>query len=379
MDTLNPAFRRRSEMIRDHGRRLLRGVPSAGRRLVRVRSGRDGACIADDLGVERGTLAAGSTCSGPAGRPPLMARRPAAPSSPPVPRPARCRRRAVRRGRWRARRPSSESRPAGRVAELEAGAPSSRPSARSCARRRSFSPGRRTGEPLQFVADHRDAFEVKRLCELVEVDAPRSTPGSRPPRSCGQGGRGRSWPSGSGPSTPRTHVGAPRATAEVDDGVPADERVNHKRVARVMREHGIRGYPKRRRVRTTIPEPSAEGSGPARAGLHRAGPEPALRRRHHLPAARRRQQPVPGHRDSTAPAAARRLAVADHMRTSLVEDASRPPPRPGVASPARSSTATTGRSTPPRTTPGCAPSGDPVHGRRRSMPITRSRRRSTRR
>ncbi|MFC4945658.1 IS3 family transposase, partial [Pseudonocardia sp. GCM10023141] len=51
-------------------------------------------------------------------------------------------------------------------------------------------------------------------------------------------------------------VGAPRATAELNDGVPPGERVNHKRVARVMREHGIAGYRRRRRVRTTIPEPA---------------------------------------------------------------------------------------------------------------------------
>jgi len=34
--------------------------------------------------------------------------------------------------------------------------------------------------------------------------------------------------------------------------------VNHKRVARVMRLEGIRGYAKKRRVRTTIPEPSGQ-------------------------------------------------------------------------------------------------------------------------
>ena len=51
-------------------------------------------------------------------------------------------------------------------------------------------------------------------------------------------------------------VGAPRVTAELNDGVPAGERVNHKRVARVMRAAGIAGYVKKRRVRTTIPEPS---------------------------------------------------------------------------------------------------------------------------
>jgi transposase InsO family protein len=50
--------------------------------------------------------------------------------------------------------------------------------------------------------------------------------------------------------------GAPRVTAELNDGVPDQERVNHKRVARVMAETGLAGIRLRRKVRTTIPEPS---------------------------------------------------------------------------------------------------------------------------
>ena len=50
--------------------------------------------------------------------------------------------------------------------------------------------------------------------------------------------------------------GAPRITAELNDGVPPEERVNRKRIARVMAEHDIAGIRLRRRVRTTIPEPS---------------------------------------------------------------------------------------------------------------------------
>ena len=42
--------------------------------------------------------------------------------------------------------------------------------------------------------------------------------------------------------------GAPRITAELNDGRPGAERVNHKRVARVMRAAGIAGYRRRRRV-----------------------------------------------------------------------------------------------------------------------------------
>ncbi|NKY14130.1 IS3 family transposase [Streptomyces somaliensis DSM 40738] len=46
----------------------------------------------------------------------------------------------------------------------------------------------------------------------------------------------------------------PRITAELrDDG----ERVNHKRVGRVMRRYGIAGLRLRRRQVTTVPEPSA--------------------------------------------------------------------------------------------------------------------------
>jgi len=49
-------------------------------------------------------------------------------------------------------------------------------------------------------------------------------------------------------------MGAPRITAELNDGADPAERVNHKRVARVMHKVGIAGYVKRRRVRTTIPD-----------------------------------------------------------------------------------------------------------------------------
>lgn len=45
--------------------------------------------------------------------------------------------------------------------------------------------------------------------------------------------------------------GAPRITAELNDGVPDTERVNHKRVARVMRSAEIAGYRRKRRVKTT--------------------------------------------------------------------------------------------------------------------------------
>ena len=113
---------------------------------------------------------------------------------------------------------------------------------------------------FQFVADNSATYEVKRLCELVDIE--RSSY--------------YAWKAGAPARIERAAadaalidrirvihaadntVGAPRVTAELNDGAAPAERVNHKRVARVMRLQGIRGYVKRRRVRTTIPEPSGQ-------------------------------------------------------------------------------------------------------------------------
>jgi transposase InsO family protein len=68
--------------------------------------------------------------------------------------------------------------------------------------------------------------------------------------------------------------GSPRFTAELR---ARGHTVNHKRVARVMRRCGIVGLHLRKKVRTTVPEPSHQkGARPDPARLHRASPEPAL-------------------------------------------------------------------------------------------------------
>ena len=113
---------------------------------------------------------------------------------------------------------------------------------------------------FQFVADHQHAFEVKRLCEVVQVA--RSSfyawQNAAPVRAS------RTAADAELADRIRTihdqdrALGAPRITAELNDGAPAGERVNHKRVARVMRGHAIAGLRLRRRVRTTIPEPAAQ-------------------------------------------------------------------------------------------------------------------------
>ncbi len=113
---------------------------------------------------------------------------------------------------------------------------------------------------FQFVADHRDAFEVKWLCEAVEVArssfyawvAAAATRSAKTAADEALAARIRTV------HTEDTTYGAPRITAELNDGVPAEERVNHKRVARVMRTAGIAGYRRRRRVKTTVADPAAQ-------------------------------------------------------------------------------------------------------------------------
>ena len=111
---------------------------------------------------------------------------------------------------------------------------------------------------FQFVADNSATFEVKRLCELVEIE--RSSY--------------YAWQAGAPARAERAahdaelleririiHAkddaqGVPRITAELNDGAALEDRVNHKRVARVMRTAGLAGYVKKRRHRTTVPEPA---------------------------------------------------------------------------------------------------------------------------
>ena len=113
---------------------------------------------------------------------------------------------------------------------------------------------------FQFVADNSATFEVKRLCELVEIE--RSSYYAWLNAAPARAERARA-DAELATRIRAVHAeddtqGAPRITAELNDNAPAGERVNHTRVARVMRAEGIRGYVKKRRVRTTIPEPSGQ-------------------------------------------------------------------------------------------------------------------------
>ncbi|GAA2842951.1 IS3 family transposase [Kitasatospora paracochleata] len=111
---------------------------------------------------------------------------------------------------------------------------------------------------FQFVHDHRDTYEVKRLCQVLDVN--RSSYykwlGGADARAARRredqvlAERIRRIHADSGGA-----YGSPRVTAELRE---TGTRVNHKRVARVMRTYSIAGIRLRRRVRTTVPDPAAQ-------------------------------------------------------------------------------------------------------------------------
>jgi transposase InsO family protein len=175
-----------------------------------------------------------------------------------------------------------------------------------------------------FVEDHRDAYGVKRLCHVLGVN--RSSYDK--------------WLDGAEARLVRERAdqalaaqiravhtetagayGSPRITAELRD---AGTLVNEKKVARVMRKFSIAGIRLRRKVRTTVPEPSATPVADlfgrdftaARPGVKYMGDITCL--------------PVGGGRflylATVLDCFSRRVvgySIADHMRTELVADALR--------------------------------------------------------
>lgn len=181
---------------------------------------------------------------------------------------------------------------------------------------------------FQFVADNSTTFEVKRLCELVEIERSsfyawlKAAPAreARVVDDAALASRIRAV------HEQDNTQGAPRITAELNDqlgdGAAAGERVNHKRVARVMRLEGIRGYVRKRRVRTTIPEPSGQKHPDLLKRNFTAGRpnERYVGDITYLPLADGSNLYLATVLDCYS----RRLvgrAVADHMRTELAEDA----------------------------------------------------------
>ena len=120
---------------------------------------------------------------------------------------------------------------------------------------------------FQFVADHQTTYQVKRLCQVLELSrssfyAWQKAGPARQQRAeddavlAARIRRVQDPKAGGDPA-----YGAPRVTVELNDGAAREDRVNHKRVARVMRAHQLAGIRLRRRVRTTVPEPADEKFG----------------------------------------------------------------------------------------------------------------------
>lgn len=115
---------------------------------------------------------------------------------------------------------------------------------------------------FQFVEDHKDAYGVKWLCQVVEIARSSfyawlaAAPGrvTRAAADAALAARIRVLqdPQQGGDRA----SGAPRITADLNENAAEGERVNHKRVARVMRENGLAGIRLRKRVKTTVPDQS---------------------------------------------------------------------------------------------------------------------------
>lgn len=183
---------------------------------------------------------------------------------------------------------------------------------------------------FQFVEDHKGAYGVKRLCEIVEVArssfcawlaaAPGRAARAAADAVLAERVRVVQDPAQGGDRA----YGAPRVTAELNDGVPAGQRVNHKRVARVMREHQLPGIRLRRRVKTTIPDQSGRRF-PDLIGRDFTAEQPNEKYVGditYLPIA----DGTNLYLATVIDLCSRKLpgwAIADHMRTELVEDALR--------------------------------------------------------
>jgi transposase InsO family protein len=110
---------------------------------------------------------------------------------------------------------------------------------------------------FQFVDDHQRHHGVKRLCQVIGLARSsyyhwKATAADRAARAADDADLAACIRVIHRESAGT--YGVPRITAELHD---AGHRVNHKRVARVMRQVGLAGLRLRRRHRTTLPDPAA--------------------------------------------------------------------------------------------------------------------------
>lgn len=175
---------------------------------------------------------------------------------------------------------------------------------------------------FQFVADHQRRYGVKRLCTIVGIARSsfyywRATAADRAARQAADTALATRIRAVHRESDGT--YGAPRITAELRE---TGERVNHKRIARVMRSIGLEGVRLRRRHRTTVTDPAA-----AKA-LDLIGRDFTAGQLNTKYVGDITYLPIDGGKflylATVIDLASRRLtgwAIADHMRTELVTDA----------------------------------------------------------
>lgn len=177
---------------------------------------------------------------------------------------------------------------------------------------------------FQFVAEHHSTYSVKRLCQVLGVNrssyykwqAGADARAARAAQDAALAARIRML------HDEDPALGSPRVTSELRKSDPQADPVNHKRVARVMREHSITGIFLRKKVRTTVPDPSGAKVGDL-IGRDFTAEQPNTRYVGDIT-----YLPVGGGKflylATVIDLFSRRLAgwsIADHMRTSLVADA----------------------------------------------------------
>ncbi|MFI0859607.1 IS3 family transposase [Streptomyces smyrnaeus] len=175
---------------------------------------------------------------------------------------------------------------------------------------------------FQFVADHQRRYGVKRLCTILGIARSSfyywcRTAADRAARQAADAALAARIRAVHRESDGT--YGVPRVTAELRD---EGERINRKRIARVMRSIGLAGVRLRRRHRTTIADPAA-AKAPDLIGRDFTASEPNMKYVGDLT-----YLPVDGGKflylATVIDLASRRLvgwAFADHMRTGLVIDA----------------------------------------------------------
>ncbi|ANZ13628.1 transposase [Streptomyces noursei ATCC 11455] len=175
---------------------------------------------------------------------------------------------------------------------------------------------------FQFVADHQRRYGVKRLCTILGIARSsfyywRRTAADRAARAAADARLAVGIRAVHRESDGT--YGVPRITAELRE---AGERVNHKRIARVMRSIGLAGVRLRRRHRTTVADPAA-AKAPDLIGRDFTASEPNTKYVGDIT-----YLPLDGGKflylATVIDLASRRLvgwAIADRMRTDLVTDA----------------------------------------------------------